>query len=188
MQTTITPVYHCKPCLHQATVLDIYLLLLCTWSQAPKQHQGHQRHSATTTAPQTVHIRWERHLNRLKLYGSDPKLDQIEADIKKYLQSKQQDSSSSFALSAQAFKHVVTGGKELLQSLKQQTGVESLSLDVKNKKLVVEGPAAALGAAEAAVLALGVQPAASAAAATEQGGVGSNADITEAASECPVCR
>jgi seryl-tRNA(Sec) selenium transferase len=142
-----------------------------------------------------VHIRWERELNRLRLYGPSEKLDAIQASIQAYLQqSKQQSVTKAIALPAQVYKHMLRQGKEALQALQQQSAADSIGLDVVGRQLQVTGRAEAVAAAEAAALALlaACEGAAGVAAACSSKGSLSHGEAPgmqqDHSLECPVCR
>jgi hypothetical protein len=72
------------------------------------------------------HIRWERQLNRLRLYGPEPQLDLIEAAaIMNHLQHHSESLvQKAVPLPAQVYRHLVLHCKEELGQLQQQSGVQ----------------------------------------------------------------
>lgn len=104
-----------------------------------------------------MHIRWERQLNRLRLYGPNSKLDQLEAAIMQHLHSSKHQQGKTIRLPLAAYQQVLKGGREGLEALRQQSGAATIALDVIGKGLVVEGSDASLAAAEAAAVAFSVR-------------------------------
>jgi len=121
--------------------------------QAAAHADSGSRTSAAAAA--AVHIRWERQLNRVRLYGPAQKLDLIQAAIETFLQqTHQQTTSKAIPLPERLYRHILMGGREVLSGLQQQAGVHNVNLDMLGRRLCVTGSGEAVAAAEAAALAL----------------------------------
>ena len=104
----------------------------------------------------SVHIKWERQLNRLRLYGPSHTLDAVEAAMLRYLDSDGNEQQAMMKkvlpLSREAFRQVVRDCKAVLDAVRETSGAASVALDMAARGVVFTGCAAAVHAAEAAVM------------------------------------
>jgi hypothetical protein len=161
----------------------------------PDPHHTARRGNLEAATATAVHIRWERDLNRLRLYGPPEKLDAIHTSIGTYLQqAKQQSVTKTIPLPAQVYRHLLLQGKAALQALQQQSAADSVGLDVVGRQLRVKGRAEAVAAAEAAALALlagsdgSTVEGAAICSTSNHGGCAQGGQHDLSDMECPVCR